>query len=446
MKRSHLLIILAVLLSVSLSCNFIKRFAPPTEAPAPASQPQEPELADPAKPAEEIPVEPPAVETPTEYPTIHPTITAQPPTPTTAAAVNPYAPTGFLTVAGDNNSLTVYNAQGQPIGLIQTPGLNAGGFAGGIVHVAGGAPGGAINVPVIYHAFDDSTKIKQNLNGQISDLISGVDVTYVRGAPGQAAFVYVTTDWTVDALVSHVYARNIQGGGAAWVWERTDPQIWAIFPLAVQAANDEPQGIWYSLMPFGIGGDIVFPPHKGLYYLDLTSGGTENLYLVEDFNPVGLSPDLTWVAYAEADNGFVNGENPTLTLYNLYTTVGINIPINPASNRGAGFAVFSPDNQYVAWMEGAGWLMAETPDFHSKIVIADINGVIITELRDNILAGFTGDPSAYMVQPMGWLDSETLIVEVRGDDWGNTSLVKTRFDGSGMEYLAPGRSAGFIYP
>ena len=50
------------------------------------------------------------------------------------------------------------------------------------------------------------------------------------------------------------------------------------------------------------------------------------------------------------------------------------------------------------------------------------------------------------MQPIGWLDAETLIVEVRGDDWGNTSLVKVRFDGSGVEYLAPGRFAGFLYP
>ncbi|MBC8505594.1 MAG: hypothetical protein ISR58_02970 [Anaerolineales bacterium] len=437
MKRSYWLVILAVLLLASTACNLATRMAQPTEPAAPPVQPQEPE---PVNPVEEQPVEP----APTNSPSIQPTNTIPPPTPTTE--VNPFAPSGFLTMAGDFSSLTVYDAQGQPVGLIQTPGLNPGGYAGGIVHVAGGAPNGNINVPVIYHAFDDSTKIKQNNNGQISDLITGVEVTYMRGAPGQSAFAYVTTDWINDALVSKVYIRTVQGGGAAPFWERNDPQIYAIIPLAVQAANDEPQGVWYSLMPFGIGGDIVFPPHKGLYYLNLVGGGSENLYLTDDFNPVGISPDLTWVAYAAADNGFVDGENSRLTLYNLYTTVGIDIPINPASNRGAGYAVFSPDNQHVAWMEGAGWLMAEVPDFHSKVVIANIDGVIITGIRDDILAGFTGDPSAYMIQPMGWLDNETLIVEVRGDDWGNTSLVKVRFDGSGIEYLAPGRFAGFIYP
>ena len=437
MKRSYLLITLAVLLLASLACNLATRMNQPTKPAALPVQPQEPE---PANPVEEQPANP----APTDSPTIQPTITVPPPTPTTE--VNPFAPSGFLTMAGDFNSLTVYDAQGQPVGLIQTPGLNPGGFAGGIAHVTGSAPDGVINVPVVYHAFEDSTKIKQNHNGQISDLITGVEVTYLRGAPGQSAFTYVTTDWINDALVSKVYVRNHQGGGAAPFWERSDPEIYAIMPLAVQAENNEPGGVWYSLMPFGIGGDIVFPPHKGLYHLDLAGGGSENQYLTDDFNPVGLSPDLTWVAYADADNGFVNGENPRLTLYNLYTTASVNIPINPVSDRGAGYAVFSPDNRFIAWMEGAGWMMAEVPDFHSKVVIADIQGNIITSLRDDVLGGVVGDPSATTVQPMGWLDNETLIIEVRGDDWANTSLVKVRFDGSGIEYLAPGRFAGFVYP
>ncbi len=432
MKRSYWLIILAVLLTASLGCNLVSRLTQPAEPAAPPDPPDEP--------VAEQPVAPP----PTESPTAQPTNTSPPPTPTTT--VNRFQPSGFLTMAGDANSLTVYNAQGQALGVLQTPGLNPGGFVGGIAHVAGGAADGVINVPVIYHAFEDSSKIKQNLNGQISDFITGVEVTYLRGAPGQSAFTYVTTEWLNDALVSHVYARTMQGGGANWVWERSDPEIYAIIPLAMQAADDEPQGIWYSLMPFGIGGDIVFPPHKGLYYLDLTSGGSENVYIADDFNPVGLSPDLTWVAYAEADNGFVAGENPSLTLYNLDTTQSINIPINTSSNRGAGYAVFSADNQYVAWMEGAGWLMAEVPDFHSKVVITDIQGQFITEIEAQLIGGIVGDPSVSRVQPMGWLDTETLIIEARGDDWGNASLVKVRFDGSGMEFLASGRFVGFIYP
>lgn len=430
MKRAFLLISF-VILSASLACNYINQFvqAPEVEPPAQPDQPVQP-LQEPAQPP-----------TNTPFPTVHPTVTALPPTPTTPPTVaNPFIPSGFMTSAGDSSSVTFFGPDGSARGVFQSPG-----FSGGRVYVAGGVSN-AINVPVIYYSFENSAEIRQNLNGNISTLVSNAELTYLHGAPGQQAFTYVTISWVNDQLVSRIFARNIQGGGASWAYERSDPQIFATIPLAVQAANNEPQGVWYSLMPYGIGGDIVFPPHKGLYYLDLMTGGTENLYLADSFNPVGLSPDLNWVAYAPGDNGFVQGENPRLTLYNLYTTVGIDIPINPASDRGAGYAVFSPDNKFVAWMEGSGWMMAETPNFHSKVVIADINGNIMAELNDNILAGLSGDPSATWVQPVGWLDLETLIVDVRGDDWANTSLVRVRFDGSNIAYLAPGRFVGFTYP
>jgi hypothetical protein len=433
MKRALLLISLIVLLSVSLACNFANQFL---QQPA-VDQP--PSVAQPAQPIENL-AQPP---THTPFPTIHPTVTAQPPTP--VPVVNPFLPSGFLVSDSNGGSVTFYGTDGVAKGIIQSPGLSPGGFSGSNVHVASGVTD-SLNAPLIYYSFENAPEIRQTLNGNMSTLVSMADLTYMRGAPGQSAFVYVTVTWGNDNLISHIFARNIQGGGASWAHERVDPQIYATIPLAVQAANNEPQGVWFSLMPYGIGGDIVFPPHKGLYYLDLMAGGTETLFLSDDFNPVGLSPDLNWVAYAPADNGFVNGTNPTLTLYNLLTLVGTEIPINPASDRGAGFAVFSPDNQYVAWMEGSGWMMAETPNFHSKVVIADINGTILAELPDNVLAGFSGDPNSTWVRPVGWLDAETLIVDVRGDDWADTSLVKVRFDGSNIAYLASGQFEGFTYP
>lgn len=428
MKRAYLLIGVVVFFAVSLACNFANQFM---------QQPAQP-IDNPAQPSTDTP-----------FPTVHPTVTAQPPTLTTpppspTTMVNPYTPSGFLVSASDGSSVTFYGTDGSARGIIQSPGMSPGGYAGSNIFVAGKVTD-SITAPVIYYSFENAADIRQNLSGNISTVVSIADLTYLRGALGQHAYAYVTTTWGNDNLISRIYLRNVQGGGASWAHERVDPQIYATIPLAVKAENDQPQGVWFSLMPFGIGGDIVFPPHKGLYYLDMIAGGTVNLVLVEDFNPVGLSPDLTWVAYAPADNGFVNGTNPRLTLYNWQTTVAIEIPINATSDRGAGYAVFSPDNQYVAWMEASGWLMAETPNFHSRVVIADINGNIITQLADNALAGYSGDPNSYWVQPVGWLDNETLIVDVHGDDWNNTSLVKVRFDGSNMAFLAPGRFEGFTY-
>ena len=286
--------------------------------------------------------------------------------------------------------------------------------------------------------------LKQTLNGQISTLVPGPDVAYLLGAPGQNAYVYAVITWG-DALSSYFYARSAYGGGASWFWDRVDPNGSALYPLAVGAENNEIQTVLYTLTPWGIGGDIVFPPRSGLFQLNMES--LENiLHLTEDFNPIGLSPDNSIVAYTE-ENNMISDPNTRVTLYTLAGGLGLPINLAPGSDRGAGYAVFSPNNQYVAWMEGSGWMMAETPSFHARVRIASVtNGVVLADLSDQTLASVTADPSSTWAQPVGWLDGETLMVEIRGSDWAQTSLVKVRFDGSGVTYFSSGTFIGFLYP
>ena len=424
MKR--ILSTLVVLILVGLACNINVQL---TDVP----------------PEEEHPAEPLTVAPPTEYPTVHPTITASPPTVEPApAAANSLLPSGFLMAVNDGNTVNAYNAQGQMTGSLQTPGMSLYGSSG--VHVGGSAPDGVMNAPLVFQAFEENNLIRINSGGQINTLLSDPELGYLAGARAQPVFAYTTIQWTGDSLLSHVYARTIDGGGASWALERNDAQSYAVQPLAVQAADGQPQGVWYSLMPYGIGGDIVFAPHKGLYYLDITAGGTENLYLTDAFNPQGLSPDLTWVAYMPAEFGFIEGGVNGLTLYNLYSGISVSIPLRNGSDRGAGYAVFSPDNQRVAWMEGSGWMMAETPNFHAKIVIADIDGNVLTELADTRFLNLTASGTAGWVQPVGWLDAETLLIEVRSDDWGDVALARVRYDGSEISFLAQGNFVGFLYP
>jgi hypothetical protein len=380
---------------------------------------------------------------PTEYPTVHPTITAQPPTVEPETAASPWAPAGFLAAMDDGNQVNVFNTQGQLTGSIQTPGMNF--YNQGGVHVAGDSPGGVVDDPALFLSYADNFAVRMNAGGEITNLVQDQNLSYMVGAPGSTAFVYTIAQWNGEALVSYLKARTVAGGGASYDMERTDPQSYAVQPLAVQASDSEPHGVWFSLMPYGIGGDIVFAPRRSLYYLDIQAGGTENLYLSEDYNPQGMSPDLTWVAYIPLQANFEEGTTP-LTLYNLYSTQRVEIPLRPGSNRGAGNAVFSPDNQYVAWMEGSGWMMAETPNFHSRVLIADINGNILADLPDSAVAAVTGTPQATWVQPVGWLDAETVIIEVRGDNWNKPTLVSVRFDGSNMNVLTNGVFSGFIYP
>jgi len=68
-------------------------------------------------------------------------------------------------------------------------------------------------------------------------------------------------------------------------------------PLAVDAEAGRLKGVWYTMSAWGIGGDIVFEPRKGMKYLDM-SNGTVNEILNRNMAAWDISPDRTWVAYS----------------------------------------------------------------------------------------------------------------------------------------------------
>ncbi len=408
----------AALLLAGLACNFGTQEAQPQAGGTPV-------------PAQPLPSTTVALPLPPQA------TTTPPPTPTEAPS--PFQPAAFLVMDAEN-SLSLYDFQGQNLARLQAPGLEN--VPSGGVHVAGRWSQGEFNLPLIYLAYGDTVNVRQSLNGQVSNLVADIDLTYLHGAMGQAPYVYVLTTGGAQALVSRVYL----GGNPNPLMERVDPEYFAVFPLALPASQGNVSGVWYSLTPYGIGGDIVFPPHKGLFYLDLANPGAENRYLDDGFSPLGLSPDLTWLAYMPAEGGFVAGSPARLTLYNLYTAARVEVALNPESDRGAGHAVFAPDNRRVAWMEGAGWLMDEPPSFRSRLVIADIGGNILASLDAAALGNAVGIANAVWVEPVGWLDGENLLVEVRDANWENNGLARLRYDGGQITLLARGMFAGFVYP
>ena len=443
MKHKRLLLILAVLGGAVLACRLPGSSTTPevsvTETPvyqivtATPEESESPNVApsptvtqNSAQPTDTVPV-------PTE------TFTAPPPSPTPVL----FSPSGFLTAASDYESVTIYNLLGQALAAVRTPGMSGGGSDN--IYVGGSVENTFANVPVVFINMDNQGTIMQNLNGQLSELVLGPDITYLVGLPGEGVFAFTELTYANDALVSELYVYNLAMGGMNWVYERSDENYRSLYPLAIGEVGDTPVDIWTTHRMWGIGGDIVFPPQEGLFQLNIASQ-QEVQVLTPDFNPVGLSPDQRWVAYVPVGQGYGDGNNLQLTLYDLDTTVMVQIPLVPESDRGAGYAVFSPDNSYVAWMEGSGWQMAEVPNFTSRVRIADTDGNILADLPVNILASASGKSNPVWAKPVGWMDSETLIVEIRGDDWNNPALVKIRFDGSGISYLAPGGFAGFVYP
>jgi len=430
MSRHRFLFPVIVILLVGLGCSLPARvLSEPTSNPV-TDLPVAVEEAPPAAPTDTL-APPPVAPTPTEAP---------PPEPEITESLPPFFPAAFMTTTGDGSVVTFYDLNGQPLGSAQTPGLRRG--LENSLHAAGPFAGSLSDLPLIFRTFDNNGDLKQSLNNQITTLFPGPEVSYLQGVPGKYALVYATVNWG-ENLTSYLYARTTSGSGASWFWERSDPMGTALYPVAVEGDNDAVQAVFYTLRPWGIGGDIVFPPQAGLFKISLQNL-SEELILTEDFTLIGLSPDHSVVAYTDQNN-LVQDPHTRITLYDLTTTTMVPIDLSASSERGAGYAVFSPDNEYVAWMEGSGWSMAETPNFHSRVRIADRNGNILAELPDSMFASVAGDPTVNWVEPVGWLDGESLLVQVSG--YRDISpLVKVRFDGSGMAYLASGSFLDFVYP
>lgn len=450
MKRSPaLLIFVLTLLLASLACTLPGAVEnpptplPPTPPPAtdtPLPPPPPTEISAPPPPTATWPVGIPAtapVDTPVAPPTLIVVVTEVSPTPLPGAQ---FLPAGFLTKTQANDGLTFYNLQGRPIGSLDTPGMQYW-SPNSYVHVAGPMPADGATLPtVIYFRFDPSPALMINNNDQISTLMDITEFYCMAGAQGEPVLAYNVLGYGNNGLRNRVFAGNLGTIlNAAPVLDVTDPESLAIKPWAVVAEAGQPVGVWYTKVMYGIGGDIVFEPRRSLHYLDLTTGD-DLTYFGDTITPIGFSPDLTWVAYTA---GYAVGP---VVIDNLYDAVSpVTIPLLVSSDRGAGDAYFSPDNQYLAWKEGSGWQMAEVPNFQATIRIANNLGAITAEISQDALATAAGGTVEW-VAPVGWLDNQTLILEIRTGNWDNASLLQVRYDGSGLAYLAPGAFIDFFYP
>lgn len=342
-------------------------------------------------------------------------------------------PKGFGVINTEGGAaLTLCNLQGQPVAKQSTPG-NWGDF----IHISGTWPSDPIVVPVVYYNGEENT-LELGLNDSASILaqIPRPNLIGMAGAPGQAVVAYSIAEDKDNQLVTHLYASNLANLPTATpVLTIIDSESYAILPLAVRAEGNQPVGVWYVYEPQGIGGDIVFPVHSGLYYLDL-SNQTSAEILGRAVQPSSLSPDYSWLAFS-----ILNGP---LTIRNLAGGQEITLPLLPDSDRGAGYGVFAPDNQHVAWMEGRGQIYADPPaDFHATIRIASTAGESVADIPDSTLTGAAGEGYQW-VKPVGWLDAQTLVVQVGSRE--QNALIQVNLDGTNPRRLAPGIFAGFVFP
>ena len=423
----RVMVCLLTVILVSLACSLPST---PTSAP-PTTTPSEIDKG--------LPSETPQLTDTPQIATVTPTDSPLPVDPDSLFPI--YMPVGFIADPGilENPILNAHELNGELINQVPAPGMSTVGSPTS-VHVAGGFNDGIIP-PVVYVSTGNDGSLQYSENGEIITVAIAPHISYLIGAPGQTSMVYTTARFEENALISELFIGNIETlNDVEPLMVRTDSAGWTFRPIAIDMLSEQPIGIWYSLTPWGIGGDIVFEPRQGLYYFDLTANEIAET-LDSSVNPISFSPDLSWLAYTGEQM-----EQPLTIIPNLETERAITFPLAPESDRGAGKAVFSPDNQYVAWMEASVFRLAAVPDFNILIRIASTGDQMITEFPANSVAQAVGSQNIQWVEPIGWLDNENLLLQVRFDTWAQTEIVSVKYDGSEMSALVAGNFANFIYP
>lgn len=370
--------------------------------------------------------EPPAspiTETPATVPPL------APPTP------SPFLPSGFVITDG-SSSLMFYNSSGA---LTNTLVLGADSYVNRYsVHVAGGTSAGL--PPVDYFLWRDSGPvIVENVGGVETLLMYQPDFFRLTGAPGTPYFAYTTAAYTDAGLLTRMYlGASFSIASAVPTLDLIDPEGYALKPLAFRLESGVPTGIWYTGCLYGIGGDLAFDPCNRLRFLDLTTGALTEI-LGDGFNPSSLSPDGAWLAYAALGGG------QSLQIRNLGTGVSRTFTPWPLNDRGAGEAVFSPDGRYVAWIEASGYIMDEPVTFQTNLRIAETEGTMDSQYLDDFFQTAAGFP-ILSAQPVGWLDNDTLLIQVGGFNPGESALLRFELAEEDIAYLASGYFITLTYP
>jgi len=418
--------LLLILLSSLSSCNLpLSTTAPtPTQTSAPIPFPSS---------------------TPTEIPTLEPTIAPSPisidSSTATPIKTSLYLPNGIATYPSGGGRVTYYDLQGQLLGELPASNLGIGTFQQAAIAGALTYSPGPLLPPLVYYEFENGGELWLNTNNNTSLLKAAPNLLNLIGVPGKSLMAFTLLEYSDIGLISHLYLGDPQTlPSAIPILENTNTESYAIMPLAISMSDDQAVGVWYTTVPYGIGGDIVFDPRQALDYYDLNEKQFKT-YLDMGKGPTGISDDQTWVAYTPAE-----GNGPLSIVHDFDFSTSITFPLREDSDRGSGDAVFSPDNLYVAWREASGSITGLPTPFHETIRIATVDGNILTEVPDTSLINISGFPEISWAIPIGWLDAQTLALEVRGSNWDTACILSVKFDGSGLSFISPGSFIGFLYP
>lgn len=347
---------------------------------------------------------------------------------------------GVLVNPVGGQKLLVYGPDGAQKGQYELPGV--GGYVSSSHFLAPGAytAGGALP-PLVYLDTNDKPVLKVIKEGQTKTIENVENLVTLVGAEGQNLLAYVEAVYQNDGVSANLYLGKVESLPLAGpVFSKLSSDSWPMFPLGIKAPDGNLQGVWLSPSAYGIG-DVVFAPRRGLYFLEISSGALTQV-LGDDRNPVAISADQQWLASVPAGKSTDAG----MRALNLSSKQELVYALAGDSDRGAGDAIFTPDGLSLAWMEGGGEIMSETPNFHTRLRVGT-GGKVILDLAGDSFSSISGLKKVAWTEPVGWMDATHLLVQVQGETMEETpALVKVQVTDGSMTLFASGSFAGLLYP
>jgi hypothetical protein len=323
-----------------------------------------------------------------------------------------------LATNGNHEVINFYDLQGNSIGSKTLTG-----FAWADVnqvHLAGGTSAGFPTLPIVYHTLISGGELlRLNVNNAISDLGSAPQLVMVTGATAQPYLAYTLNSSGAGGWISYLYGTDYAGvSGASPLMIRDEGDGYVIYPLGVHYSGGAAQGIWYTASMYGIG-NINFEPFKGLFYLRL-SDSTVTTFVPPDTVIAGFSPDQTWVAYSVSTGNNPGQATGSITLKNLITCAEVTLNFDQPTNLG-GWLAFSPDNQYVAWLETFGPSPMEAT---FRLRVSKIDGTSLVNAEISTLSSLLGGVApSYILPPMKWVDNHVLGLSMRPTGTADATFV-----------------------
>ena len=74
------------------------------------------------------------------------------------------------------------------------------------------------------------------------------------------------------------------------------------------------------------------------------------------------------------------------------------------------------------------------------------NGTVDYDIEDSSVAQALNAAKITFMNPVGWLDNQTLLIETRTVDWGQVVLVRANLADGTLAYFCDGAFVGFAYP